>query len=372
MIGTIVAASAVVVLGVSLVRKPAPVSLPVTTASPVAITVAHLPLPAETRGVYATASTASLFSRYAALVDAVKAKGVNAIVLDVKGEDGSLAFAPVSKTLAAEAPVHNLMPDLDKIVATTHEKGLYLIARVPVFEDPAFAHRQPELALHLANGALWKDAKGLAWLDPAAEPVWKYNADIAREVYARGFDEVQFDYVRFATDGKTGQIVYPLYAPKRETMRGTIGRFFAYLDTQLRSAGIPVSVDVFGFTTWHTTDLGIGQWYADALTHFDFVSPMVYPSHYPAGTLSFKNPADHPYAIVSDSLKKGGEVVASFAASGPKPGQQRPWIQAFNLGAIYTPAMVLDQVRAAREAHAQGFLLWNAANKYSTLPDLRP
>lgn len=342
-------------------------------AAPVAVapTPAHASLPNETMGVYITASTASSFKNYSALLSSVKAKGMNAIVLDLKTENGSLAFAPNSPVLKAEAPVAAII-NLDKTVKATHDAGFYLIARIPVFEDPAFAQKNPKIALQAAAGGLWHDAKGLLWLDPAATEAWKYNADIAREAYARGFDEVQFDYVRFATDGKTSNIVFPIYDAKHETMRVVIARFFAYMDTELRGAGIPISVDVFGFTTWHQNDLGIGQWYADALAHFDFVSPMVYPSHYPSGTLKFKNPADHPYEIVIDSLKKGNMVSAELAndPAKPKVGEERPWLQAFSLGAVYTPEMIMAQVRAARVAGDKGFLFWNASNNYSSLPDL--
>jgi hypothetical protein len=330
----------------------------------------HLPMPHEVRGIYVTASTASSFSRYEKLVSSVKAKGVNAVVLDLKGENGSLAFAPESEELR-DAPVKELY-DLDKIVAATHALGIYVIARMPVFEDPAFAAVHPKDALKRVGGSLWRDAKGLYWLDPAAESVWKYNADIALEAHERGCDEIQFDYIRFATDGKTSQIVFPYYDAKAEKMRNVIGRLFVYFEQNLRERGVPISVDVFGFVTWHQTDLGIGQWYADALASFDAVSPMVYPSHYPSGTLGFANPAQHPYEIVVDSLKKGNEVIGQMKAGGlvlPR-ATQRPWLQAFNLGAKYTPEMVLAQVRAARDEGASGFLLWNAGNDYSSLPDL--
>jgi len=342
-------------------------STPVDVAAP----TARLPLPVEVRGVYITASTASSFDRYTKLISSIKAKGANAIVLDLKAASGSLAFVPNSATLRSEAPVKGLY-DLDKLVAAAHVQGFYVIARYPVFEDPAFAAKHPEAALHRADGSLWRDARGLYWLDPAAESVWKYNVDIAKEAYSRGVDEIQFDYIRFATDGKTSQIVYPYYDAKKN-MRSVIGGLFAYLDQNLRSQGIPISADVFGFTTWHQTDLGIGQWYADTLAHFDFVSPMVYPSHYPSGTLGFKNPAAHPYEIVFDSLKKGGEVAATMKAEAESPppmASQRPWLQAFNMGAIYTPEMIYAQIKAARDQGASGFLLWNAGNNYSSLPNL--
>lgn len=378
-IGAVLTAVLIVALGiVALASSYAPLRMalsgPVGNNPPIAVKQpAHMPLPAEVRGVYVTASTASSVKNYVALLDSVKAKGINAVVLDVKDEDGALAFEPFDPGLKSQAPIRSLV-DLDRVIGATHDAGFYLIARIPVFEDPAFAEKTPKLALKQKSGGLWRNARGRAWLDPASDDVWKYNVDIAREIYGRGFDEVQLDYVRFATDGKTSNIVFPIYDAKKENKRAVIGRFFAYMDNELRGGGIPISVDVFGFTTWHQNDLGIGQWYADALVSFDFVSPMVYPSHYPSGTLKFSNPAEHPYEIVLDSMEKGNDVIAELAADPAKPkvGSQRPWIQAFNMGAVYKSDKVMAQVRAARETGCSGFLFWNAGNNYSSLPDLRP
>lgn len=334
----------------------------------------HVPLPDEVRGIYVTASTASSLDRLKGLVAQTAKKGINAIVLDVKTERGSLAFVPEDASLKASAPVKPIIKDLAAAVAAVHDSGLYLIARIPVFEDPDYAAKHPESALKRADGRLWQDAKGLYWLDPAAQSVWKYNAAIAEEVYARGFDEVQFDYIRFATDGKTSQIVYPVYDAGKESYQQTMKRFFRYLDAELRAKGIPISVDVFGLTAWHQSDVGIGQWYPDALEHFDFVSAMVYPSHYAAGTLGYRNPAAHPYEIVLDSMEKGNGAISELKAAVPpaRSASQRPWLQAFSIGAVYTPQMLLEQVRASRETGCSGFLFWNASNNYSSLPDLSP
>ncbi len=345
---------------------------PVPAEEDVPVRAKHVETPKEVRGIYVTASTASLSSRFNDLIDSVAEKGINSVVLDLKGERGALAFAPESSLLKERAPIKTLIKDIDGIVGSVHQRGLYLIARIPVFEDPDYAAKHPQAALKNSAGGLWKDAKGLYWLDPADQGVWEYNAEIAKEAYRRGFDEVQFDYIRFATDGKTSQIVFPAYDPQKESRRETMSRLFAYLDHELRGAGIPVSIDVFGLVAWHESDLGIGQWYPDALRHFDFVSAMVYPSHYFSGTLGLANPAEHPYEIVLDSMNKGNEAISELVASGSseKIGKQRPWLQAFNLGAVYTPQMIMAQVRAAREAGCQGFLFWNASNNYSSLPSL--
>ena len=332
----------------------------------------HLAAPAEVRGIYLVSGIAGNEKKYTALAALGKARGVNSLVVDLKNFGGTLAFRPTTESLKAETGKSMALGDLAAFAAKVHGDGFYLIGRIPVFEDPNYADGHPALALKLASGKLWTDRSGLAWLDPAAEGVWKYNADIASEAYAAGFDEIQFDYVRFATDGATSAIVFPVYDKNKETYRQVIGRFFAYLNSTLGAKGIPISADVFGFVTWHQNDLGIGQWYDDAVRTMNYVSPMVYPSHYPTGVLKFKNPADHPYEIISDSLKKGNEVIDAAAAGAPAPkiATQRPWLQAFDMGAKYTPTMIAAEVKAARDNHASGFMFWNASNNYDNLPDL--
>jgi hypothetical protein len=332
----------------------------------------HASVPAEVRGIYITSQTAGDRERLAAIVDLVKGRGINALVVDLKNEDGSLAFSPKADVLKAEAQKSVPLGDLSAFASKVHGDGFYVIGRIAVFEDPNYAINHPEFALKLASGKLWTDTNGLAWLDPASTDVWKYNATVAEEAYLAGFDEIQFDYIRFATDGATSAIIFPIYDKKKETYRQVISRFFSYLDSELGGKGIPISADVFGFVTWHQSDLGIGQWYDDAIRTMDYVSPMVYPSHYPTGVLKYKNPADHPFEIISDSLKKGGEVILAAAAESPSPklATQRPWLQAFNMGAIYTPEMIMNEVKAARANNVSGFLFWNARNDYSSLPNL--
>lgn len=352
--------------------KPVPPVAVTTPAIVAPVDSKHRSLPAELRGIYVTSAVAGSDKRLSALLESTGKLGYNAVVVDLKNDSGSLAFTPKSAELLAEAPVNKTIADLEKVVEATHSAGFYLIARVPVFQDPAYAKKHPATALKRSNGSLWQDRRGLSWVDPAAEASWKYNVAVAKEAYDRGFDEVQFDYIRFATDGDTKNIVYPYYDAKKEKFRGVLARLFVYLDAELRGNGIPISVDLFGFTTWHQNDLGIGQWYDDGVRHFDFVSPMVYPSHYPAGTLGYANPAKYPYEIVADSLKKGNEVLVAAKTADAKTrlATQRPWLQAFDMGATYNADMMLAQIKASRDNGSSGFIFWNAANNYARLPDL--
>src|SRR5688572_555783 len=223
----------------------------------------HLPAPAFVKGIYVSADTAGSPKPFGTLVDLVDRPALG---------------------------------DMKAFTSALHEKGIYLIARVFVFQDPWLVAKKPEYAVQRRGGGVWRDRRGTPWVDPAVREVWKYNVAVSKEAYAAGFDEVQFDYIRFISDGDLSAAVYPAYdgkTPKAEVMAS----FFSYLDAELRERhGIPISVDLFGLTLWqHDYDLGIGQRLEPAARHFDFVSPMVYPSHYPKGFKGFANPAVHPY-----------------------------------------------------------------------------
>lgn len=339
--------------------------------------VRHVVKPGFVKGVYMSSATAGYKKRFDELVAFVDKTEVNALVIDVKEDRGALAFVPRAKALEPYVSPKPSIRDIRAMTAALHEKGIYLIARVFVFQDPYLVSKRPELAVQFKGGGVWKDRKGQTWLDPASKEVWKYNALVAKEVYAAGFDEIQFDYIRFLSDGQTSLAAFPAYdgiTPKEDVIKD----FFSYMDTELRvKSGIPISADLFGLTMWqHDYDLNIGQRLEHALRHFDAVSPMVYPSHYPAGFLGFANPAAHPYEIVRKNMDKGNVLLATLDAETeqkkaegagivPSIGRLRPWVQDFDLGAEYTPKMVRDQMRAIEEARGEGWIFWNARNVYT-------
>jgi hypothetical protein len=210
--------------------------------------------------------------------------------------------------------------------------------------------------------------------------MWKYISDIAVQAYAIGFDEINFDYVRFPSDGITNAVFDKSASTTKESV---ITSFFSYLHDTLSSQHIPISADIFGQVTSDTGDMGIGQHFENVLPYFDYVDPMVYPSHYITNFLGFAKPAEHPYPMVKYELdqaearsrKASIEIVtvasttASTTTSITKvlftPAIIRPWLQAFDLGAIYTPAMVHAQIQATADAGATGWLLWNAGSVYN-------
>ncbi len=334
----------------------------------------HLPTPAVVKGIYVSAFGAGDRRLMGGLIDLVDRTELNAMVIDIKEGRGELAFRPKSAALQPYAAAKPALGDLPTFLKPLKEKKIYTIARDFVFQDPTFAERMTQWAVQRQSGGIWRDRKGIPWLDAGCAEVWKYNVAVAQEAYDAGFDEIQFDYIRFPTDGDLKSMVFPCFPDSKEKWQ-QMGEFFSYLDHELRvRRKIPISVDLFGLTMDQADyDLGIGQRLRDALPHFDFISPMTYPSHYASGFEGFVNPADHPYEVVRKSMSDGQRFRAGLqtattdgaASASAKLGAFRPWLQAFDLGAVYDRSKIQAQISAAMENGASGWLLWNASNRYS-------
>lgn len=326
--------------------------------------IKHTSVPEEVRGIYWNASTAGS-ARTEELLSYMKQTGLNTVVIDLKMDNGELAFVPNSVELAPYQQKTPAIADLDGLLNQLGSDGIYRIARIAVMRDGVFARVHPELALRTADGQMWQDKISSLWIDPAATEVASYAIALASEAYARGFDEIQFDYVRFASDGAVETIIYPVY-DGQQSIESVIGRFFQHVGGYLRDEGIPVSFDLFGMTFWSHDDYGIGQRLIDVLPYTDWVSPMVYPSHYPEGFEGFVNPAVEPYEIVKRSLDEGTRLIHGYYAGSDEQLRKRfrPWLQDFDIGAVYTRELIEKEIRAARDAGASGWLLWNARNVY--------
>lgn len=325
----------------------------------------HVELPEEVRGIYWTAGTAGS-ERGDALLEYINDTALNAVVVDLKMDNGALAFQPDDETLQQYMADEPAIGDLDAVLKKLKDANVYRIARIPVMRDTKFAQVHPDSAFRYRGGAFWRDNTGAIWVDPASDEVSDYALDLAREAYGRGFDEIQFDYVRFASDGQISAIQYPVHDPQKETKVEVMQRFFQKTGDALQEEGIPVSYDLFGMTFWNKNDFNIGQRLLDVYDHADFISPMVYPSHYPDGFYGHANPALAPYWIVNESLNRGAQMMNTerdIPESESRP-KFRPWIQDFDIGAVYTSQRIRAQIDAARDAGASGWLLWNARNVY--------
>jgi hypothetical protein len=311
------------------------------------------PLPAEVRGVHITMALAGLPGKLDEYV-AMKSAGLNTIELDVKDENGEVGF-PVNVPLAKKIGSAQRYYDVQRAVAKIHAAGLYLIGRLVTFEDPALAAGAPQLAIRRADGSRWLNSAGLGWTNPYDRRVWKYNVDIAQQAAKLGFDEIQFDYVRFPSDGDISQIRYP--GKHAQPMGWTIPMFAKYARERLTPLGVRISVDVFGLSA--TRNLGIGQFPRRIARYVDAIYPMVYPSHYASGEYNIIDPDSRPGTTVAYSLRDFRTAVRGRSA------KLIPWLQDFSLRRKYTLTDVQDQIQAARLEHAKGFMLWNAGGLYT-------
>lgn len=309
------------------------------------------------KGIYLTAISANNPTKLDEIIKLIEETELNAVVIDIKDYSGYVLYdsqvSNVNRWHTKKIILHNLA----SIVQKLHEHKIYTIARQTVFQDPLLAVKQPAWAIKDTTGELWHDKKGLAWVDPTREAVWKYNVSIAKEAITLGFDELNFDYVRFPSDGNLKAVKYSSTDPRYVTM----GRFYHYLHTALADQPAWISIDMFGLVmeAQGKNDLGIGQRLVDALDAVDYISPMMYPSHYAHGYAGFNNPADHPAEVLERGLKL---AAPHFEASQTKV---RPWIQAFNLGAEYDAAKIRAQIAVVEKYTSAGWLMWNSHNRYS-------
>lgn len=326
-----------------------------------------LKTPDKVKGIYLTGYTFSSKKRRTELIDLVKNTELNTLVIDFKDPAGKLMFAPISEAIInwPISPAALDRQDYIDILNQLQMENIYTIARITTFQDPTAVKAFPDLALKNKAGGIWLDYKGVSWLDMTSEAVWDLVSVQAKEAALIGFDEIQFDYIRFPSDGNIKQIQYHNFVEGGKRYE-SIAKFFKYLKTELIDLPIPLSLDLFGLTYQRQSnveyDLNIGQRLVDAAPYFDFISPMVYPSHYPRGFLAFANPASHPYEVVNEALSEGNFILASTTSAIAKT---RPWLQDFDLGANYDKAMIRAQIKASDDNNASGWLLWNASNRYT-------
>jgi hypothetical protein len=290
----------------------------------------------------------------------IQATRLNAVVIDVKGDRGMVAYrsaVPLAAAIGAQRII--TIPDLRGLLRLLHQKGIYAIARIVVFKDDPLALARPDLAVRRHDGGVFRDREGLRWVDPTRREVWDYDIAIAAEAAAAGFDEIQFDYLRFP-DSKEARLPEPNTEARRvETING----FVDAARRRLTPYNVFLAVDVFGYVCWNLDDTGIGQRLEALLPQVDYLSPMLYPSGFQFGIPGYPNPVAHIHEIVQRSLERVRERTHA------SPLRLRPWLQAFKDYAFdrreFDDAEIRQQIRAAEEFGADGWMLWNPRNVYS-------
>ena len=310
------------------------------------------------RGVHFTGWAAGSTKARRRFAAEMKGAGFNAVVIALKDYDGHMFVRDVPLAVKTGA-FTNAIPDLPGAVKDFKDLGIYTIARIAIFKDDHLARARPDLAVHFPDGRIWANDKGTAWVDPYQKEIWDYVIDIASRAAAAGFDEIQFDYIRFPSDGKTRQCRYSRKDHSAASASAALREFLVLAGARLKPLGVKLSIDTFGLTTSVDNGMGIGQTLDQMADLVDFVSPMMYPSHYAHGEYGLKNPNRAPYETIRHGVKDALERLA------PRPESMRPYLQDFSMGVRYTPAHVRAQILAAEEQGVRGWILWNAQNHYS-------
>jgi len=325
----------------------------------------HIKTPDPVKGVYMTSWIASAAYLRNPLVNLIQKTELNSVVIDIKDYSGRIVFPVTDPQLKAYGSEQVRVPDMQSFIQSLHQKGIYVIGRVAVFQDAYFVKYRPDLAVkNKAGTQVWKDRKGISWIDAGSKEYWDYIVLLAKQAHDIGFDEINFDYIRFPSDGNMEDISYPFSSttPKSEVLKS----FFAYLHDHLKDTGLVTSADLFGQTTIATNDMGIGQVFVNALPYFDYVDPMVYPSHFGPGVFGYQNPEAHPYDMVYRSMKSGVAREKDLASTtGETLAVLRPWLQDFGLHQDYGPTEIKDQIQATYDDGLSSWLLWSASNKYT-------
>ncbi|HWR58865.1 MAG TPA: putative glycoside hydrolase [Thermodesulfovibrionales bacterium] len=286
---------------------------------------------------------------------------INSLVIDVKGDRGFIPFKssiPVAAEIGAQKVI--TVKDMKELVRSLKEKGIYTIARIVVFKDNLLALARPDLAVRTTGGEIWHDRERLAWVDPFKKDVWDYNISVAIEAAQSGFDEIQFDYIRFPD---AGGVAFSM--PSTEENRvGAITGFLAEARKRLSLYNVFIAADIFGYVCWNLDDTKIGQRLDGLAVSLDYMSPMLYPSGFKFGIPGYRIPVAHAHEIVYLSLKKAQDRTRLPTV------RFRPWLQAFRDYAFdrreFKGQGITDQIRAAEKFGSHGWMLWNPRNVYST------
>lgn len=374
--------------------------------------IRHLPLPEQVKAIYMTSCVAGTPSFRTRLVELIRETELNAVIIDIKDYSGTISFPASSDSWQpAWQQARCGTRDMPQLIEMLHDNNIYVIGRITVFQDPFYAPAHPELAvLRSDQQTVWKDHKGLSFIDVAAKPYWDYILELSTDSYNIGFDELNFDYVRYPSDGNMSDTYYPQSVAGEHGMdrQANLEEFFRYLSNELddterfaavrhentgRASSTPwTSVDLFGMTTTNFDDLSIGQVQDRAAPYFDFVAPMVYPSHYPNSFLGLGNPNDYPYKVVNYAMQTGVDRMLSSTtpmqgflhtpitttnASGTVsytglytkpvfgPEKFRTWIQDFDYGGDYDAADVRAQIQASYDAGVESWMIWAPSNIYT-------
>lgn len=285
---------------------------------------------------------------------------LNAVVVDIKNEFGDIAFrGSVNTSEEIGAYRKRTLKHIDEFMQTLKKRNIYSIARMVVFKDNLFARANLDLAIkRKLDGKLWVNREGISWVDASFDRVHNYNIEVAKDIAKKGFDEINFDYIRFpaisSVELKAGD--------KNSDLIDSISNFLSKMQTSLREFNIFTSVNTYGYVCWSENSARIGHSIEEIAKYVDYIAPMLYPSGFHRGIPSAKHPLENPYAIIYDSLK------AAFKDSKVEPVRFRPWLQAFRDYAFdrreFKSKEIRSQIDGAESFGSSGWMLWNSSSRY--------
>lgn len=305
--------------------------------------------PEYLRGVYL--NSAGFYERkITETLHYAKEAGLNAVVMHVKDPYGHL-YWEAQNAVAREIKASKGDKQLRAAVHRFNDAGLWTIAKLDLFQDTLLATHRPDWAIQdSVTGKPWHNRQKLAWGNPHDERVWDYNLALARELLALGFDEIQFDYIRFPSDGDLTRVKYPKVLKDKDRLQ-VIGAFLEKANRELKPLGATISVDLFGFVAWMTYDFGVGQRIEEIAPHVDAICPMLYPSHFPRNFMGKDEPAKCPREIMEESMKRLKKRTRVDV---------RAWIQGF----WYQPGDITEQIKGIEAAGYKSYLVWSPSSRY--------
>lgn len=314
--------------------------------------------PAKIKALYVNFAAANPNSKsFKNILKKIETTEINAIIVDVKNVKGNISYrTDFTEANRIGASKHSTIRNIHHFLAELKSRNVYTIARICVFKDTRQAKHFPHRAIKTSGGAVWKDKHNSAWVDPYRKKSQDYTLTVAEDAAKAGFDEINFDYIRFPA--RVG-----LRYAKKNTQANRIAAIEGFLkraQERLRPYGTLISVDIFGYVAWNKTDTHIGQTVASLAKYSDYICPMLYPSGFHKGTLGYKDPTKHSYTIVKTSILKAHDDVT--------PEKIRPWLQSFKDYAfsrgLFKEDRIAQQIHASDDAHTSGWMLWNPSSQY--------
>jgi hypothetical protein len=292
------------------------------------------------------------------LLQIIDKKEVNAIVVDVKNEYGSTSFKTGFEQANSYGAWHKrTIKDIDEFMSLMKEKNIYMIARIVTFKDELQAINNPSYAIKNQKGEIWKNGDEMAWVDPFDKRAHLYTISIAEEAAKVGFDEINFDYIRFPAKA---DLVYSKESTQQSRVQA-IGEFLDEAQNRLRKYGVFISANTYGNICWTDDDNNIGQTVTSLADHADYLAPMLYPSGFASGSFNFKYPSEYPHAVIYRSIKHIDDLVDTIRV--------RPWLQCFKDYAHkkrnYEHFEIKEQVRAAEDVKTSGWMMWSPSSSYN-------